>query len=139
MAAGDKEKGCVQWGWRGVGGVGAAAQRLLKKPKAFQGCRGANGNGKSGVETRLPASSIICKALSGWGLDGECVCGEWGWWRGDCTAEMGGLLISTMQYHAAGGSKARFGGNENGLSRRLMAHKDRAFRWDGRLNLDGGD
>lgn len=52
---------------------------------------------------------------------------------------MGGLLISTMQYHAAGGSKARFGGNENGLSRRLMAHKDRAFRWDGRLNLYGGD
>lgn len=96
------------------------------------------------METRLLTSSIICKVLSGWGLDGEvCVgrrggggAGEAG---GDCKAEMGGLLISTMQYHAAGGSKARFGGNENGLSRRLMAHKDRAFRWDGRLNLDGGD
>lgn len=75
------------------------------------------------------------RGLSGGGLDGEvCVLGG-----GDCTAEMGGLLISTMQYHAAGGSKARFGGNENGLSRRLMAHKDRAFRWDGRLNLGGGD
>lgn len=63
------------------------------------------------------------------------------WWLGgcDCKAEMGGLLISTMQYHAAGGSKARFGGNENGPSRRLMAHKDGAFRWDGRLNLDSGD
>lgn len=70
----------------------------------------------------------------------RCVHGqEWWWGGGDCKAEMGGLLISTMQYHAAGGSKARFGGNENGLSRRLMAHKDRAFRWDGRLNLNGGD
>ncbi|CAB1434629.1 unnamed protein product [Pleuronectes platessa] len=43
------------------------------------------------------------------------------------------------EYHAAGGSRARFGGNENGLSGRLMAHKDRAFRWDGRLNLLGSD
>lgn len=65
--------------------------------------------------------------------DGE-VCVWGGGWH-----EMGGLLISTMQYHAAGGSNARFGGNENGPSRRLMAHKAGAFRWDGRLNLDAGD
>lgn len=77
---------------------------------------------------------------AGGAVDGEVGSrGGGGVGGGDCKAEMGGLLISTMQYHAAGGSKARFGGNENGLSRRLMAHKDRAFRWDGRLNLDGGD
>lgn len=73
---------------------------------------------RSGEQT-----SIICGTLSGWGV----------------VAEMGGLLISTMQYDAAGGSKARFGGNENGPSGRLMAHKAGAFRWDGRLNLDAGD
>lgn len=101
--------------------------------------RDADGDKKSGVETL--ASSIIRRGpseragplMERWGV--AAVEG----WGGDCKAEMGGLLISTMQYHAAGGSKARFGGNENGLSRRLMAHKDRAFRWDGRLNLDGGD
>lgn len=49
---------------------------------------------------------------------------------------MGELLISSMQSLV---QLASFGGNENDLSRRLMAHKAEAFRWDGRLNLDCGD
>lgn len=57
----------------------------------------------------------------------------------DCKAEMGGLLISTPQYDAAAGRGAECSGNENGQSGRLMAHKDRAFRRDGSLNLDSGD
>lgn len=47
---------------------GAAAKRFEKTERlpGMQGCKQ-----KSDVETRLLASSIICKALSGWGGDGE--------------------------------------------------------------------
>lgn len=107
---------------------GMAGKEALK---ACQSCKDTNSDKerkKSGTETHF------FHHMQGSGREGQR-------WLGgcDCKAEMGGLLISTMQYHAAGGSKARFGGNENGPSRRLMAHKDGAFRWDGRLNLDSGD
>lgn len=67
-----------------------------------KGCKDANGDQKKkkGVETHLPSYARPCE--QGGVVMERCVGGG-----GDCKAEMGGLLISTMQYHAAGGSKAR--------------------------------
>lgn len=62
----------------GGGGGGWGGGKRLEKTESLPGMQGRKWQRKSAVETRLLASSIICKALSGWGLDGEVCVGSRG-------------------------------------------------------------